>query len=164
MPAPPSPAQTPAHMARIAARITSQVPSRFPLDTSLLLADSPALRELLARLRKLGVLLSIDDFGTGYSNLSYLKQFDVERLKIDQSFVHRMTHNSNDDGIVRAIVQIADSLKLDAMAEGIEDRETLDRLVEMGCGYGQGFLWSPALPPDEFLRFAQARSSPAQVH
>ncbi len=134
------------------------------LTESLLLADSQPLRERLARLRGLGVLLSIDDFGTGYSNLSYLKKFDVQRLKIDQSFVRRMTDNSNDDSIVRAIVQIAGSLKLDAVAEGIEDPATLQRLIELGCGYGQGFLWSPALPADEFLRFVQARTESVAVH
>ena len=134
------------------------------LTESLLLADSQALRDRLAHLRHLGVLLSIDDFGTGYSNLSYLKKFDVQRLKIDQSFVKRMTDNSNDDGIVRAIVQIADSLKLDAVAEGIEDQATLKRLIDMGCGYGQGFLWSPALAPDEFLRFVHSRTGSSTVH
>ena len=116
-----------------------------------------ALRERLARLLGLGVLLSIDDVGPGYSNLSYLKKFDVQRLKIDQSFVRRMTHDNNDDGIVRAIVQIADSLKLEVVAEGIENLETLDQLIAMGCRFGQGIYWSPALPPDEFLAFVQAR-------
>jgi sensor c-di-GMP phosphodiesterase-like protein len=64
---------------------------------------------------------------------------------------------------VQAIVQIADSLKLDAVAEGIEDQATLQRLIELGCGYGQGFLWSPALAPDDFLHFVQARTGSATV-
>ncbi len=128
------------------------------LTESMLLADSRPLRDKLARLRAMGLHLSIDDFGTGYSNLSYLKQFDVESLKVDQSFVRRMASNNNDEGIVRAIVQIADSLKLDAVAEGIEDAQTLQNLNAMGCRFGQGFHWSPALPPDEFLRFVQERA------
>ncbi len=128
------------------------------LTESMLLADSQPLRDTLDRIRALGLRISIDDFGTGYSSLSYLKRFDVERLKIDQSFVRRMTHDANDEGIVRAIIQIASSLQLEAVAEGIEDRQTLERLVEMGCGYGQGYLWSPALPPDQFFQFVKDRA------
>jgi diguanylate cyclase (GGDEF)-like protein len=127
------------------------------LTESLLIAEATHLSELLRRLRAMGLRFSIDDFGTGYSNLGYLKRFDVERLKIDQSFVRRMTVDANDEGIVRAIVQMSHSLKLDAVAEGIEDAQALASLVEMGCDYGQGFHWAPALPPDEFLRFAQNR-------
>jgi diguanylate cyclase (GGDEF)-like protein len=128
------------------------------LTESLLLADATKLSELLSRLRALGLRFSIDDFGTGYSNLGYLKRFDVESLKIDQSFVRRMTTDANDDGIVRAIVQMSHSLKLNAVAEGIEDAQALAMLVDMGCDYGQGFHWSPALPPEEFLRFVQNRA------
>ncbi len=125
------------------------------LTESLLLADSTALRELLARLRAMGLHLSIDDFGTGYSSLSYLKSFDVERLKIDQSFVKKMTSSTDDAGIVKAIVQIASSLGLEAVAEGIEDVETLDRLVELGCGFGQGFHWAAGMPAAEFLGYVK---------
>ncbi len=128
------------------------------LTESMLLADSQALRDTLDRIRALGLRISIDDFGTGYSSLSYLKRFDVERLKIDQSFVRRMTQDTNDEGIVRAIIQIASSLHLEAVAEGVEDRQTMARLAQMGCGYGQGYLWSPALPPEEFFRFVKDRA------
>ncbi len=128
------------------------------LTESLLLAEATKLSELLSRLRAVGLRFSIDDFGTGYSNLGYLKRFDVESLKIDQSFVRRMTQNADDEGIVRAIVQMAHSLKLFAVAEGIEDAQALARLIEMGCDHGQGFHWSPALAPDEFLKFARARA------
>ncbi|MEN9538148.1 MAG: hypothetical protein RLZZ126_383, partial [Pseudomonadota bacterium] len=138
------------------------VPARcmgLELTESLLLADSPALREMLTRLHGLGLGLSIDDFGTGYSNLSYVKSFEVEQLKIDQSFVRRMSTHSNDAGIVQAIVQMAHSLELEAVAEGIEDAATLERLVAMGCRYGQGFHWCPALPADEFLRYCATTST-----
>ncbi len=127
------------------------------LTESLLVADALALSEMLSRLRAVGLRFSIDDFGTGYSNLGYLKRFKVERLKIDQSFVRRMIADVDDEGIVRAIIQMCHSLKLDAVAEGIEDATALRRLIEMGCDYGQGFHWSPALPPDEFFRFVQSR-------
>ncbi len=128
------------------------------LTESLLVADAIALSDMLGRLRAVGLRFSIDDFGTGYSNLGYLKRFKVERLKIDQSFVRRMNTDADDEGIVRAIIQMSHSLKLEAVAEGIEDAVTLKRLTEMGCNFGQGFHWSPALPPDEFLRFVRQRA------
>ncbi len=128
------------------------------LTESLLVADAVALSDMLGRLRAVGLRFSIDDFGTGYSNLGYLKRFKVERLKIDQSFVRRMNTDADDEGIVRAIIQMSHSLKLEAVAEGIEDAVTLKRLTEMGCDFGQGFHWSPALPPDEFLRFVRMRA------
>jgi len=123
------------------------------LTESLLMADSTSLTEMLIRLRGLGLRLSIDDFGTGYSNLGYLKNFEVHCLKIDQSFIRRMTVNNNDAGIVRAIIEMAHSLGLTVVAEGIEDDATLQRLIELGCEYGQGFFWSPALPPADFFAY-----------
>jgi diguanylate cyclase (GGDEF)-like protein len=123
------------------------------LTESLLIVDSEHIKHLLKSIRSLGVHLSIDDFGTGYSNLGYLTRFEVERLKIDQSFIRRMTENSHDEGIVRAIIEMAHSLNLEVVAEGIENIEVLKRLQQLGCEFGQGYYWSPALPPDEFFRF-----------
>lgn len=123
------------------------------LTESLLIVDSDHIRQLLKSVRSLGVHLSIDDFGTGYSNLGYLTRFEVERLKIDQSFIRRMTENAHDEGIVRAIIEMAHSLNLEVLAEGVENLTVLKRLKELGCEYGQGFYWSPALPADEFLQF-----------
>ena len=120
------------------------------LTESMLIDDSGALTEMLGRLRALGITLSIDDFGTGYSNLAYLKRFDVESLKIDQSFVRRLCDDSQDEAIVRAIIQMAASLNLHTVAEGIEDAATLQRLRELGCTRGQGFYWAPALPAASF--------------
>ena len=97
--------------------------------------------------------LSIDDFGTGYSNLGYLSRFEVERLKIDQSFIRRMLENKNDEGIVRAIIEMAHSLGLEVVAEGVETAEMLLHLKGLGCEFGQGYLWSPALPAAEFVEF-----------
>ncbi len=126
------------------------------MTESLLLADAAELSALLQRLHKRGMRLAIDDFGTGYSNLGYLKRFAVQRLKIDQSFVRRLTANANDAAIVRAIVQMAHSLGMETVAEGIEDAATLQQLQAMGCDLGQGFHWSPALPAGDFLAFAKA--------
>ncbi|WP_084282521.1 putative bifunctional diguanylate cyclase/phosphodiesterase [Deefgea rivuli] len=126
------------------------------LTESLLLEDSSALRSTLQQLRGHGISFSIDDFGTGYSNLSYLKHFEVERLKIDQSFIRRLTEDPHDAAIVSAIIQVADSLQLALIAEGIENAATLQRLIELGCKQGQGYHWSPALPADEFKAFVLA--------
>jgi len=125
------------------------------LTESLLIEDSDSLRATLGRLRAQGIAFAIDDFGTGYSNLAYLKRFEVERLKIDQSFVRRLTDNTNDEAIVRAIVQMAAALKLGVIAEGIEDVDTLIKLRELGCEQGQGFHWSPALPAARFEAFVR---------
>jgi diguanylate cyclase (GGDEF)-like protein len=125
------------------------------LTESLLLADSEHLSGVLKRLRGMGIQFSIDDFGTGYSNLGYLSRFDVERLKIDQSFVRRMLENPSDEGIVRAIIEMAHCLKLQVVAEGIEDAPTLERLTALGCEFGQGYHWSPALPADDFAQYCR---------
>jgi len=127
------------------------------LTESMLIEDSPALAQKLRNLRAMGLSLSIDDFGTGYSNLSYLQRFEVERLKIDQSFIRRTSQNRQDEAIVRAIIQMAKSLQLGTVAEGIEDQATLERVIELGCDLGQGFLWSKALPPAEFEAYAKGR-------
>ena len=140
-------------------------PARIELELteSLLLGDAPELLAQVRRLRGLGLRLAIDDFGTGYSNLGYLKRFEVERLKIDRSFVRRMSSSRNDAGIVRAIVQMAHSLEMEAVAEGVEDARTLQQLIDIGCNFGQGFHWSAALPPDAFLAFVQARQPGSEM-
>ena len=126
------------------------------LTESLLIQDSLTLAESLASLRRMGVRFAIDDFGTGYSNLAYLKRFEVERLKIDQTFVRRLTDDVQDQAIVRAIVQMAASLNLFTVAEGVEDGATLALLGDLGCQQGQGFHWSPAVPAAEFEKFLRA--------
>ena len=120
------------------------------LTESLLVADAHHLSEVLQRLRAQGVQIAIDDFGTGYSNLAYLQRFAVHRLKIDQSFVRRMGSSTHDEGIVRAIIEMAHCLGLQVVAEGVEDAATLHRLQGFGCEFGQGFHWSPALPAEGF--------------
>ncbi|MGL4435185.1 MAG: putative bifunctional diguanylate cyclase/phosphodiesterase [Giesbergeria sp.] len=131
------------------------------LTESLLVADAHHLSEVLQRLRTLGVQIAIDDFGTGYSNLAYLQRFAVHRLKIDQSFVRRMGSNAHDEGIVRAIIEMAHCLGLQVVAEGVEDAAMLHRLQGFGCEFGQGFHWSPALPAEGFGAFVQRHQSAA---
>ena len=130
------------------------------LTESLLIANAGHVSGVMERLGKLGVQFSIDDFGTGYSNLGYLKRFAVDRLKIDQSFVRQLTQHAHDEGIVRAIIEMAHCLDMEVVAEGIEDLPTLERLKELGCDFGQGYHWAPALPADEFAQFVAAHTGP----
>ena len=92
----------------------------------------------------------MDDFGTGYSSLNYLKRFPIDRLKIDQSFVHDVTRDPDDAAIASAIIAMAHSLKLTAVAEGVETEAQLEFLREQKCDEMQGYLFSPPVPADSF--------------
>jgi diguanylate cyclase (GGDEF)-like protein len=105
----------------------------------------------LEALRSLGVQLIIDDFGTGYSSLARLKRLPVTALKIDRTFVDGLGMDSSDLSIVDAIANLARSLNLDVIAEGVETREQLEILHTLGANMGQGYLWSRALPADEIV-------------
>lgn len=126
-----------------------------------LLDDVAHSLDTIEKLRTLGIKLSIDDFGTGYSSLSYLKQFKVEKLKIDQSFV-RDLEDSGDLGIVRAIIQLGKTLQLAVIAEGVESRKQMEILQSLGCHEVQGYLISRPLPSAEFGGFI-ARWNSGQV-
>lgn len=102
----------------------------------------------LLRLRELGVGLSLDDFGTGYSSLIRLRELPLTELKIDQSFVSRITTSEIDRAIVRSTLDLAQSIGMVTVAEGVEDQATFDLLSEWGCGRVQGFLFSKAIPPE----------------
>jgi EAL domain-containing protein (putative c-di-GMP-specific phosphodiesterase class I) len=95
-----------------------------------------------------GVKIALDDFGTGYASLRHLKEFPVEIIKIDQSFVRDMVVDPGDEAIVRAVINLGQSLGMKVVAEGIESVEQASRLLELGCDYGQGFLFSRAVPAD----------------
>lgn len=103
-------------------------------------------------LRELGVHLSVDDFGTGWSSLAYLKQFPVEALKIDQSFVAGLCTNGDDRAIVEATIQLAGALGLGVIAEGVEEQEQADALGRLGCRSVQGYLYSRPVPAHEFVQ------------
>jgi len=125
------------------------------LTESTLIQDTENVLHTVRRLKALGVKLSIDDFGTGYSSLSYLKRFAVDKLKIDRSFVRGMADDPNDAAIVRAIIQMARSLGLRTIAEGVEDERLRALLLAHRCDEAQGFHFARPLPADELLRFLE---------
>ena len=118
-------------------------------ERGVLRSDPEILRQLHA-IRKLGVRLAIDDFGTGNSAVVYLKQFPIDVLKIDQSFVKGLTSSSEDAAITCATIAMARQLGLGVVAEGVEEQGQMDFLHHFGCSEFQGFLFSPAVPPDMF--------------
>jgi len=118
-------------------------------ESTIMRNPDDAVRTLLA-LKERGIEIAIDDFGTGYSSLSYLKRLPLDFLKIDQSFVRNVASSHSDQAIVRATIAMAHSLNLKVIAEGVETREQMAFLCEQGCDEFQGFLFSRAVPPQEF--------------
>ncbi len=114
-----------------------------------LMRNERAAAETLQALHRLGVKISVDDFGTGYSSLSYLKHFPIDSLKVDRTFVDGLGEDPEDSAIVSAVVALAHSLGLTAVAEGVETDIALEELRLLGCDQGQGFLFGAPVPPDE---------------
>ena len=150
---------------------TAMDPTNLKLEIteSAVMQNAEQVIDVLNRIRELGVRLSIDDFGTGYSSLSYLHRFPIDTLKIDRSFVGAMEDGTENGEIVRTVIALAKALKLNVIAEGIESIHQLHQLRNLGCEYGQGFLfsrpisasdaatlladngrWRNILPPNEF--------------
>ena len=119
------------------------------MTESSLIPDLHTALEVLGSLRRLGVSLLMDDFGTGYSSLSYLHSFPMDAIKIDRSFVGRMTEGEQPLQIVRTIIELARVLGMDVVAEGIETREQYLRLRELGCRFGQGYLFARPLTAEK---------------
>ena len=131
-----------------ALRVNGVRPGQLVLEIteSALLGDFEAVAPRLAALRAMGMRIAIDDFGTGYSSLAYLSHLDVDILKIDKSFVDRITLDSQAAAVTEAIIAIGKSLELETIAEGVEDAGQARWLRENGCSVGQGFVWSRPLP------------------
>jgi diguanylate cyclase (GGDEF)-like protein/PAS domain S-box-containing protein len=115
------------------------------ITESMLIEDIEATIVLLERLKRSGIQISIDDFGTGYSSLSYLHRLPVDNLKVDRSFVNQMQEGKRNDQIVETIAVLSEQLELDAIAEGIETQQQLERLQRLGYKFGQGYLFSRPL-------------------
>jgi EAL domain-containing protein (putative c-di-GMP-specific phosphodiesterase class I) len=141
----------------IAERLTAIVrdcgvdPNRIELEVTegLLLDDSEAVIDTLKRLRAAGFRIARDDFGTGYSSLSYLRRFEVDKIKIDRSFVQHLGHAVDSTAIISAILTLGHAMGLTITAEGVETAEQQDFLEAAGCNAMQGFLFSRPLPEEE---------------
>jgi diguanylate cyclase (GGDEF)-like protein len=131
---------------------TGLAPERLALEvTESIVIDQPeATTVLLASLKGLGVKVHMDDFGTGYSSLSYLHQLPLDGLKVDRAFVSRMDHDERSRQLVHTVLQLARSIGLVAVAEGVTTRAQLTELRRLDCEFGQGYLFSEPLEPDAF--------------
>jgi EAL domain-containing protein (putative c-di-GMP-specific phosphodiesterase class I) len=128
------------------------IPSEYlelEITESAIMADPARALENLSHLKRSGIRLSIDDFGTGYSSLGYLKKLPVDSLKIDKSFVFNMATEKDDVVIVKSTIDLAHNLGLTVVAEGVENQETLDQLIGMGCDTAQGYFMSRPLAPEQ---------------
>ena len=128
------------------------------ITESMLMEQIQTGQNVLGRLRRLGVHVSLDDFGTGYSSLSYLRRFDVDTLKIDQSFITDLVGNAADRDLVSAIISMAHCLRLKVVAEGVEQDGQLEVLRSMGCDCFQGYLFSPPFPAGQFVDWLGERA------
>lgn len=130
---------------------------KLELTESAVMDNAERVISMMGRIRDLGVKLSIDDFGTGYSSLSYLHRFPIDTLKVDRSFVSTMEDGSENGEIVRTVIALAKTLRLDVVAEGIETIHQLHQLRILGCEYGQGYLFSRPVPLEEADRLLEDR-------
>lgn len=120
------------------------------ITESLLMETKDQIRSHLLALRDNGVQVALDDFGTGYSSLAYLQKFDIDYLKIDQSFVRNLVPDSNDMALCEAMIVMAHKLGIKVIAEGAENQDQSHLLKQSGCVYGQGYLWSKPVAAAEF--------------
>jgi diguanylate cyclase (GGDEF)-like protein/PAS domain S-box-containing protein len=126
---------------------------QIEITESVLMGRDGRLLETLTALNRMGISMAIDDFGTGYSSLGYLKRYPINMLKIDQTFVKDITGRGDDLAIITAIIQMARSLNLETVAEGVETQAQLDVLSALGCDQFQGYLISHAVPAAEVRKF-----------
>jgi len=128
------------------------------LTESVLMKHAESTVSVLKALKNIGVQLAVDDFGTGYSSLSYLRQFPIDSLKVDQSFVHEISSTSDDAPIVSAVISMGNSLNKRVIAEGVETREQLDFLTAAGCEEAQGYYFNRPMVADQFATLLESAS------
>lgn len=135
------------HQVLAALKDSGLAPERLELELteSILLENAESVLATVNRLKEIGIKLSIDDFGTGYSSLSYLQRFNVDKLKIDQSFVSNLLREDGSRALVQAIIQMAKSLNLKTIAEGVEDIAMAEKLKSLGCDEAQGYFYAKPL-------------------
>lgn len=133
------------------------------ITESMIMQNTERASELLQHFRDLGTHVLIDDFGTGYSSLGYLKQFPIDSLKIDRSFIRDIPQDSDDVAITQAIIAMAKSLKIKVVAEGVENQAQLKLLQELGCEQIQGYIFSEPLTSDDFDQLLRSRNLAASV-
>ena len=126
------------------------------LTEGLLMEDTESARQCLNDLKDIGVRISIDDFGTGHSCLAYLRRFPIDVLKIDRSFVHEVGNGEDSEIIINAIISLARSLKLGVVAEGVENVEQAEFLVQNGCHVAQGFMYSRPIAAEDLIPWLEA--------
>jgi len=140
---------------------TGLAPARLEIEIteSALVRDLEAAREVLSRLREAGISIALDDFGTGYSSLYHLRNFKLDKIKIDRSFVHNMATERESAAIVAALIGLGNGLGLTVTAEGIEQSSEEARLLGLGCQQGQGFLFSEAVSAHDAIALFAAETS-----
>ncbi len=148
---------------RAALRDSGLRPSQLTLEVteSVLVEDLEAVSARLVQLRTAGVLVAIDDFGTGYSSLAYLRRLPVDTVKIDRSFIGDLALGGSATTLVASIVELARSLGLDVVAEGVETDQQAQLLRELNCTYAQGYLYARPAPAEEAARALDAHLLPA---
>jgi EAL domain-containing protein (putative c-di-GMP-specific phosphodiesterase class I) len=158
-----------AHFGDIVTQVLQETGTRpeqlcLEITEAALMGDVVAAWAELRKVKALGVALAIDDFGTGYSSVSYVRNFALDSLKVDQSFVRALSSCAEDTAIVKAVVHMAHALSLTTVAEGVETPEQLELLRDLGCDYAQGYLFSRPQPPDAlealFIEQATPRRRP----
>lgn len=122
---------------------------KLELTETFLIHETDETLQTLRELKAMGVHIYIDDFGAGYASLRYLKSFPVDGLKLDQSLIHPLPHNTNDAAIVQAVISLGKALGLQVIAEGVETQAQVDFLEEHGCDAMQGYWIAPPLPANE---------------
>ena len=131
------------------------------LSEDTVITDPKRVAAVLWSIDALGVRLALDDFGTGMSSLAHLRRLPLHQLKIDRSFVSQLCADARDAGVVDAIIALARSLKLETVAEGVEDGSTASALAGLGCDQLQGFHFSRPIPGEQFERWAQENAGGA---